>query len=217
MKAKKLLILISALYLLTTLAVSAYYGYGYFNYVETDDARVKVDTAIARSPITGRIIEVTTKENAPVAIDEIMAVIEGSSGPNQAKVRIPVTVPLSGTVLRLAVHEREVVTAGQPLAVVADLSSTYVEARLKEKESRFVQVGQTVDIQFDTTESTLYPGIVTELNRNTEQVTWPIISLTPVRQQAIEEQLVIAKIKVPDVQLIPGTSAFVKIKLKEGA
>ncbi|MBM7867850.1 HlyD family efflux transporter periplasmic adaptor subunit [Heliobacterium gestii] len=215
MKAKKLIVLIIGVYLVTTVLISAYYGYEHVYFVQTDDAKVAVDLNVARAPIGGRITDLKVRENDAVGKDEVLAVVEGSPAPNQPVQRTPVFVPSSGQVLRLDAREGEAVTAGQPLMAVADRADAYVLARFKEEESSRVQVGQTVDVTLDGAAGQVFPGIVSTINRNTEQITWPIISLTPARQQPKEDQLLNVKIQVPGAPLIPGTGASVKIRVKE--
>ncbi|MZP31102.1 HlyD family efflux transporter periplasmic adaptor subunit [Heliobacterium undosum] len=215
MKAKKLIVFIIGGYLLAAALISAYYGYEHVYFVQTDDAKVAVDLAVARAPIAGHITDLKIRENETVVKDDILAVVEGSPAPNQPKLRAPVFVPSSGQVLRLDAREGEAVTAGQPLVAVADREAAYVEARFEEVDSSRIRVGQTVDVKLDGAAGRVFPGIVSSINRNTEQITWPIISLTPAQQHPKEDQLLNVKIEVPGAPLIPGTGASVKIRVKE--
>ncbi|MBC9784585.1 HlyD family efflux transporter periplasmic adaptor subunit [Heliobacterium chlorum] len=215
MQAKKLIILIIGSYLVAVGLISAYYGYQHTFYVQTDDAKVGVDLTVIRAPIGGRITDLKVQEKDTLAKDEVVAIMEGSPAPSQPINRVPVAAPISGQILRLDARDGEAMTAGQPLAAVADLKAAYVEARFKEEESNRIKVGQTVEVQLDGAGGKTYSGMISDLKRNTEMITWPMISLTPARQQPKEDQLVTVKIQVPDAPLIPGTSAAVKIKVKE--
>ena len=68
----------------------------------------------------------------------------------EAEVRLGYTkvyVPLSGTVSVRAAREGEVLTAGQPIVTLVDLSDTWVRAAIPETESDHIGLGDTLRIR----------------------------------------------------------------------
>lgn len=214
MKAKRIIILILSLYLITSAGVSGYYWMHHQNYVQTTDARAKVDYSIVKAPATGRLIQLDIRENQEVHANEVIGVVQAGPASPHPGARIPLLSPVSGQVLRIAVKNQEVVTSGQSLLAIGDLTTTYVEARLTEDEVSRVRVGQVVDVQLDVTGRKEYKGIVSRIEGVTETAVWPLISLTPVRNQPREEELVPVRILIPDVPIIPGTGAEVAIHVR---
>ena len=82
--------------------------------------------------------------------DEQIADLEKSGQPN---IRLPIYTPLSGVVTEKVVLEGQYVNVGDPLVVIADLSTVWVEVEVYEAEFPFIKLGQRVDIV-----SQSYPG-----------------------------------------------------------
>lgn len=217
MKSKRLIIMIISAYLVVSAGISAYYWLHHQNYVETDDARAKVEYSVVKAPVTGRIIQLDIRENQEVHANEVIGVVQAGPASPTPGARIQLLAPVSGHVIRIGAKNQEVVTSGQNLVAIADLANTYVEARLEESEVARVRVGQLVDVQLDSKGKQEYKGIVSRIEGVTEQAVWPLISLTPARQQPREEELVPVRILVPDVHIIPGTSAEIAIHVRGDA
>ncbi len=216
-KAKRLIILIVSAYLIVSAGISAYYWINQLNYVETVDARAKVDFSVVTAPANGRIIQLDIRENQEVQANEVIGVIQASATAKTPGERIPLVAPISGKVMRVGANPNEVVTSGQNLVAIADLAATYVEARLTEAEVSRVRVGQIVDVKLDSSGKQQYKGIVSRIEGVTETAVWPIISLVPARQQPRQEQLVPVRIQVQGAAIIPGTSAEVAIHVRGDA
>ncbi len=213
MRAKRLIVLILSLYVAASGGISLYYWLQHEHYVKTDNARTNVDVALLKAPAAGSIIELDVRENQQVRANEVIGYMQAGPVSSTPGARIPLLAPKSGYVLRVGVNEREVVTAGQPLAAVADLGSAYVEAHLMEKEASRVRVGQTVDVYLDTYGGQAFKGIVSRMENVTVKETWPIVSLVSSKEPR-EEQLVSVRIQVPDTPLVPGTGAEVAIHVR---
>ncbi|MGD8188626.1 HlyD family efflux transporter periplasmic adaptor subunit [Brevibacillus ginsengisoli] len=214
MKAKRMIIMIISIYLVVSAGISGYYWIHHQNYVETNDARAKIEFSVLKAPATGRVIQLDIRENQEVRANEVIGVIQAGPASPTPGVRMPLLAPVSGRVLRVGVQNQEVVSSGQNLVAIGDLTTTYVEARLTEDEVNRVRVGQVVDVQLDTNGKMKYKGIVSRIEGVTETAVWPLISLTPTRKQPREEQLVPVRILIPDVNIIPGTGAEIAIHVR---
>ena len=71
-----------------------------------------------------------------------------------------VTSPIEGVVAKKISHIGEVVSAGQPMAVIVNLNHIWVEANLEETQVEHVRLGQSVDIQVDAYPNTTFKGKV---------------------------------------------------------
>lgn len=211
MKAKRLIIMLVAFYLAGSALISGYYWYQHQNFVETDDSRAMVDVAVIKAPAAGRLLSFDLRENQEVKANEVVGFVQAESAKGG---RVRVLAPVSGRILRIGVKEGEIVTNGQNLLAVADLGTTYVQARLTETEAERIHVGQMAAVSLDSADKKVYPGVVSVIEQVTENAVWPIISLTPPRKQPREEALVPIRIEVRGAHLIPGTHASVKIKVR---
>jgi membrane fusion protein, copper/silver efflux system len=82
--------------------------------------------------------------------DEQIADLEKTGQPN---IRLPIYTPLSGVVTEKIALEGQYVNVGDPLVVIADLSTVWVEVEVYEVDFPFIKIGQRVDIV-----SQSYPG-----------------------------------------------------------
>lgn len=214
MKAKRMIISLIALYLVGGALISGYYWHNKQYYVQSNDAHATVALSILRAPATGQILSLEIRENQEVKANEVIGFVQARAGIASPGARVPLIAPAAGRVLRIGAQEGEVVTNGQNLLAIADLNATYVEARLTETEANRVRIGQSVDVSLDTADGKTFPGVVSMIEGVTEKAVWPIVSLTPARQQPREEELVPVRIEVKDAHLIPGTHASIKINVR---
>ena len=110
----------------------------------------------------------------------------------------------SATVLTKVAEPGEVVVAGGPLAVVADLTSVWVRVYVSEKDYGRIRLGQTGNITTDSFPGRVFEGKVTEIASQPE--------FTPRNVQTPEERTkLVFGIKVtlanPDGALKPGMPA----------
>jgi membrane fusion protein, multidrug efflux system len=71
-----------------------------------------------------------------------------------------VTSPIDGVVAKKISHIGEVISAGQPIAVVVNLNHIWVEANLEETQVEHVRLGQSVDLNVDAYPNTRFTGKV---------------------------------------------------------
>jgi membrane fusion protein (multidrug efflux system) len=78
-----------------------------------------------------------------------------------------VTSPIDGVVAKKISHIGEVISAGQPIAVIVDLNNVWVEANLEETQVEHVRLGQSVDLKVDAYPSTRFTGKVINIGAAT--------------------------------------------------
>jgi membrane fusion protein (multidrug efflux system) len=74
-----------------------------------------------------------------------------------------VTSPIDGVVAKKISHIGEVITAGQPIAVIVDLNNIWVEANLEETQVEHVRLGQSVDLNVDAYPKSKFSGKVANI------------------------------------------------------
>lgn len=74
-----------------------------------------------------------------------------------------VLAPIDGVVLRRLVDRDETVEAGQPIAVVADLSRVRIEAEVDEFDAGRIALGQPVEVRAEGYDGARWQGVVEEI------------------------------------------------------
>lgn len=123
----------------------------------------------------------------------------------------------SGTVIKKIGNVGEVGVPGQPVAMVADLSSLYITANIEETELYKVKPGQRVDFTIDSFPGTKFSGQVVSIG----DATVSTFSLLPSQNTGGNftkvVQRVPVKIGIKSYQghrLLPGMNAIVRIYIK---
>jgi membrane fusion protein (multidrug efflux system) len=124
-----------------------------------------------------------------------------------------VTSPIDGIVAKKISHIGEVISAGQPVAVIVDLNHIWVEANLEETQVEHVRVGQSVDLKVDAYPDTGFTGKVINIGAATASE----FALIPENRSAGNFTKVTQRIPIrievidPAEQLRPGMMVVVGI------
>lgn len=124
-----------------------------------------------------------------------------------------VTSPIDGVVAKKIAHIGEVITAGQPVAVIVDLNNIWVEANLEETQVKHVRLGQSVDLKVDAYPNTRFTGKVINIGAATASE----FALIPENRSAGNFTKVTQRIPIrievvdPAEQLRPGMMVMVGI------
>lgn len=129
-----------------------------------------------------------------------------------------ILAPTDGVVALKSANAGEMVTAGQPIVTVTDLSDIWINARIEETKIGRIKIGQTVEFTVDGYPGKKFSGRVMEIGTATGSV----FSLIPTENASgnftkITQRIPI-KISLPadsDVVFRPGMSVVVKIKTKD--
>lgn len=125
-----------------------------------------------------------------------------------------IKAPCSGTVLKVNFVPGENISAGQTIAVIADLDKTWITANVEEKKIGRIKPGQDVEVRIDAYPGRVFKGKVAEVGGAARSV----FSIMPVENTSGNftkvAQLLPVKIEVnkQGYVLKPGMSAVVRIK-----
>ncbi|MBN6186386.1 efflux RND transporter periplasmic adaptor subunit [Aneurinibacillus sp. BA2021] len=168
------MVAISVICVLGIVGGVAYYIVDRMNYVTTDNARLEADTVTIAPSSTGQLTDWSARAGSRIHQGDILGVEtgassaakgqQGTSGAAQsAGERQEITSPMTGTVLGVNAAAKQVVQQGQPLAVIADMSSPYITAYIDEDKLRDIAVNKNVDVYLDAYPGTKFKGKVAQI------------------------------------------------------
>jgi multidrug resistance efflux pump len=185
----------------------------------TASGTLEADEILVGFEVTGRLVKLVQEGDA-VEADAVVAQLDDSliqlqimqatlAARQQLEIqaaRYQLHSPIAGVVTRVPMHVGEVVSPGQTVVAVADLSNLDLTAYVLERDLGGVRVGQAVAVTADPFPGRTFRGVVTSTNQNAE--------FTPrnVQTQADRLNLVFGvKVRVenPDMALKPGMPADV--------
>ncbi len=180
---------------------------------------LEADEVLVGSEIAGRIVALV-QEGQSVRADEVLAQLDDSliqlqirqanlAARQQLEIQLEryrLRSPIDGVVMRVPMHVGEVVSPGQTVAAVADLSSLKLTAYVLERDLGQVRVGQPVAVTVDPFPDRTFPGVVTGINQRAE--------FTPRNVQTRSDRLnlvfgVRIRVENPEGLLKPGMPADV--------
>jgi len=230
-KRAALLALVLVLAVSGAAAIAGYYYYQGVNFVTTEDARVAADTVTVTPEITGRLVEWNVEEGDRVKAGQLLGRLDleavltsATSGPQALgasagvmAAKAEIRAPIDGEIIQSKAVEGALVGTGTPLAVVADTDHAYIIANIKETAIGRVKEGQRVEVRLDACPGRVFSGRVAGIGKATTSV----FSLLPSQNsgenyikvtQVIPVKIIL--VDAPEVRLIPGTNATVKIYAK---
>ncbi|MFC3885042.1 efflux RND transporter periplasmic adaptor subunit [Bacillus songklensis] len=201
--------MIGMVVVLALIAGGAYYYYESKNYVKTDEAKVSANIMQVVAPAAGTLTDWNGHEGNKVSQDAVVGKI--SDGGHT----VSVTSMMSGTIIKNAANNNQMVQAGQVLAQTADLDHLYITANIKETELKDIEEGASVDIMVDGDSDTTFKGTVEEIGYATNSV----FSMLPQQNTSDNYTKVTQKVPVkisienPSDKVLPGMNAEIKISL----
>jgi multidrug resistance efflux pump len=183
----------------------------------TASGTLEADEILVGSEVAGRILELVA-EGQSIRAGDVVARLDDSLVQLQIRQvdtaaqqqlliqleRYRLRSPISGVVTRVPMHAGEVVSPGQAVVAVADLTSLELTAYVLERDLGGVRVGQSVIVTADPFPERAFRGVVTSTN--------PRAEFTPRNVQTQRDRLNLVfgvKIRVenPDGVLKPGMPA----------
>lgn len=212
---KGLIIVVLVLMALTIAGVGIYYWYQNTYYVITEDAKVTGDIVRVTPQISGKLIELNLEEGQQVKKGQILGRQEMINLPDSSLEISTIRSPITGIVLKKQGNVGEVVTPGQPLAMLVDPDALYISANIEETKLERIKPGEFVDVTIDEFRDRRFSGEVESVGQATA-ATFSLLPASPGGNFTKVVQKVPVKIKVvnTDVKLRPGTSAVAKIHVK---
>ncbi len=147
----------------------------------TASGTLEADEVLIGAEVAGQIIELLQEGDrvAPGAVvarlDDALIQLQIRQADLAARQRLEIQAdayqlrtPIGGVVTRVPMHNGEVVTPGQTVAAVADLTQLKFTAYVLEKDLGGVQVGQVVTVTADPFPDRTFRGVVTSTNPRAE-------------------------------------------------
>jgi multidrug resistance efflux pump len=217
MKEKQNIILFSifTVMLLALGSVGAYYWYNSAYFVSTEDAKLNGDLVKISPQISGRLLDFNAEEGDMVTKDQILGRQEMVNLADTSIDLAVIRAPISGMIIKKQANVGEILSVGQSLAYVADLSKLYVTANIEETKLEEVHPGQKVDIRLDQYEGEHFSGQVSSIGLASNS-TFSIIPTSTSGNFTKVVQKIPVKISFDAAgrNLLPGVNAVVKIHIK---
>lgn len=147
----------------------------------TASGTLEADEVLIGAEVAGQIIALVQEGDrvAPGAVvarlDDALIQLQIRQADLAARQRLEIQAdayqlrtPIGGVVTRVPMHNGEVVTPGQTVAAVADLTQLKFTAYVLEKDLGGVQVGQVVTVTADPFPDRTFRGVVTSTNPRAE-------------------------------------------------
>lgn len=178
---------------------------------------LEADEVLVGAEVAGQIVELVQEGQTVSAgdlvarLDDSMLQIQIRQADLATRQRLEVQAekyqlrsPIHGTITRVPMHRGEVVSPGQAVATVADLTVLKLTVYVLQRDLGQVQVGQQVTITADPFDSRTFRGVVTSTN--------PRAEFTPRNVQTQRDRLnlvfgVNVLVDNPDGALKPGMPA----------
>jgi multidrug resistance efflux pump len=214
-KRKTLITLILVLMVVAIAGIGVYYWYNNTYFASTDDAMVTADIAKANTQITGKLLELNVYEGMQVVKGQIIARQDMGSLPDTSVDMSVVRAPMTGLVIKRQGSVGEITPAAQPVALIIDPSSIYVNANIEETKIDRVKIGEVVEFTVDKFGSEKFTGKVQSVG----QATAATFSLLPTSSggtytKVTQKIAVRIQLDKSSEKLEPGLNAYVKIHLK---
>lgn len=163
---------------------AVYGGYSYYyqqsHYVTTNNAFIEGQVVPLNAEFAGKLSSWNVMAGDQVAAGQVVGQLDTSlekqqlgvtaSAPGVAQAvsnAAQIMSPTNGTVVQSNVSAGQLVSPGQPLGEVVNLSNLHVTANINETELRNINVGDTVDISVDSYPSLSLKGTVQSIGMTT--------------------------------------------------
>jgi multidrug resistance efflux pump len=219
----KIIFFTACFFVIGAAAIGTYLWYQSYKYVSTSNANISAPLISVGSLAPCQIISLDTDYGSYVEKGQRVAVVGTPRPDNPVNMeglkdipigRSNIESPVTGYVAAVWTYPGAVVSAGQPIVTVYDISETWVLANITETDIYRIKPGQEVQITVDSLGGTTLKGHVEGIAAATAG-TFSIIPQNNTTTNFIKiAQVVPVKITVENPGryiLIPGTSVEVKI------
>lgn len=222
----KIIFLTACLFVVGAAIVGSYLWYENYRYVTTSNANISAPLISVGALVPCQVISLNTDYGSYVEKGQTIAVVGTPRSDNPVNMqglkdtpigRSNIESPVNGYVAAVWTYPGAVVSPGQPLVTVYDISETWVLANITETDIYRIKPGQEVQITVDSLGGANLKGQVAGIAAATAG-TFSIIPQSNTTANFIKvAQVVPVKIKIENPGsyiLIPGTSVEVKITIK---
>lgn len=217
MKRKIMLYIILALMVVAGGGIGYYYWYEGSHYVSTEDARIDGDTYRVMPRISGKLLSLQIKEGETVVADQIVGQQDTNNLATGLLDNASLRAPITGTVTKTLAREGEVLSPGQPIALVVDKSNLYISANIEETYISRLQNGETAAFTVDSFPGHTLTGKIIEIGEGTVSSFSLMPSLSSSGNFTKVTQRIPIKLSIDDQQglpLSPGMNVVLKIQAK---
>ncbi|MCW2277299.1 HlyD family secretion protein [Heliophilum fasciatum] len=202
---------------LGAVALGSWFWYQGAYYVKTEDARLAGDVYRAMPRVTGKILSLPVDEGERVVADQVLGQQDTTNLSTGTLDHALLRAPVAGVVIKKLAREGEVVSTGQPVAMIVDDQKLYVSANIEETEISRLQIGQWAEFTIDSFPGVHFSGRIKEIGKATNST---FVLLPPVNTSGnftkVTQRLPI-KLSIDDHQglpLAPGMNVVLKIHVK---
>lgn len=217
MKRKIVLYVILALMVVAGGGIGYYYWYEGSHYVSTEDARIDGDTYRVMPRISGKLLSLQIKQGDTVVADQIVGQQDTNNLATGLLDNASLRAPITGTVTKTLAREGEVLSPGQPIALVVDKSNLYISANIEETYISRLQSGETAEFTVDSFPGHTLTGKIIEIGEGTVSSFSLMPSLSSSGNFTKVTQRIPIKLSIDDPQglsLSPGMNVVLKIQAK---
>ncbi|AFQ43803.1 MULTISPECIES: HlyD family efflux transporter periplasmic adaptor subunit [Desulfosporosinus] len=217
MKRKIVLYVILALMVVAGGGIGYYYWYEGSHYVSTEDARIDGDTYRVMPRISGKLLSLQIKQGDTVVADQIVGQQDTNNLATGLLDNASLRAPITGTVTKTLAREGEVLSPGQPIALVVDKSNLYISANIEETYISRLQSGETAEFTVDSFPGHTLTGKIIEIGEGTVSSFSLMPSLSSSGNFTKVTQRIPIKLSIDDQQglsLSPGMNVVLKIQAK---
>lgn len=183
-------------------------------FVTTDDALVDVDLVAVASPIAGALNTWAVEEGKRVQKGQLL----GDVLPVQAGLpNVPITAPITGTIVKSSAVVGQAVAPGVPLAYVAALDRVYVTAYVDETDLARLQPGAPADVSIDAFGDSRFRGVVERVGLATASTFSLLPSTHGTGNYTKVQQRIPVRIQLLDTnghRVLPGMNAVVRVRVQ---
>jgi multidrug resistance efflux pump len=218
MNRKVLLSGILSVIVLGGIGIGGYFWYESSHYVSTDDARIDGDTYRVIPQIAGQLTHIDVKEGQVVTQNEVVGEQDTANLDPSTINKALLKAPITGTIVKWFNKENEMVSPGQPAALMMDMSKLYVSANIEETYVDRIKLGEPVDITVDMLGGQTLHGRVEKIYQaaNSQFSVLPAINTSGNFNKVTQRVPIQISIdgQPKGISLLPGTNVEIKIHVK---
>lgn len=222
----KIVFLVACILVLGGIALGISLWYQSYKYVSTTNASISAPLISVGSLTTCQIISLDTDYGSYVEKGQRIAVVGTPRSDNPANMqglkeipigRTNIESPVNGYIAAVWTYPGAVISAGQPIVTVYDISETWVIANIIETDIYHIKPGQEAKVNIDSLGGATLKGHVEGIAAATAGQFSIIPQNNTTANFTKVAQVVPVKITIENPEnyiLIPGTSAEVKITIR---
>lgn len=198
-----ILILVALIGVIALGGIAGFYAYENANYVASGYASVTSPYVWIKAPHAGQITAVHVTTGQQVKKDQLL--FQESGG-------VAISAETSGVVGSLAITNGSIVTPGEDLGALVEMTRATVVAEVPESRARKVSVGQSVTVHLSEDPGISYRGVVSHIGAVTLATLSPLLQVGSFAKARQWVPVTVTLVNAPTI-LRDGENATVKIHI----